>query len=56
MGAPGRVGGATLEDTHTNSKAFLRFEKSWVTTGGLSWLTGGGQEKPWGQKGDYRLL
>lgn len=38
----GRVGGATLEDTHPISKAFLRFEKSWLTTGRLSWLTGGG--------------
>lgn len=32
----GRVGGATLEDALSNSKAFLRFDKSWVTTGGLS--------------------
>lgn len=43
----GRVGGATLEDACPNSKAFLRFDKSWVTTRGLSWLVGGEQEMAW---------
>lgn len=41
IGDLGRVGGATLEDARPISKAFLKFEKSLVTTAWLLWLTGG---------------